>query len=95
MADDVAARLDFAGIQALSSRAAGYAVAAKCLEVQAEAEARDPSLKTRAGVRLHDDAWSWYVGALGEIEVAEMLKQLGPDWFVRHAVPIIVKRVTR
>ncbi len=86
--DDGGTHVDFAGIQALSSRAAGYAVAAKCLEVQAEAEARDPSLKTRDGVRLHDDAWSWYVGALGEIEVGEMLKQLGPGWFVRHAVPI-------
>ena len=88
VADDGETHVDFAGIQALSSRAAGYAVAAKCLEVQAEAEARDPTLKTRDGVRLHDDAWSWYVGALGEIEVGEMLKQLGPGWFVRHAVPI-------
>src|SRR6185312_4127603 len=86
--DDGDAGVDFAGIQALFSRAAGYAVAAKCLELQAAAEARDPSLRSANGVTLADDAWSWYVGALGEIEVGEMLKALGPEWFVRHAVPI-------
>jgi hypothetical protein len=83
-----AERTDFAGILALSSRAAGYAVAQKCLEVQAAAEARDPSLRTTKRVILHDDAWSWCQGALGEIEVGRMLSELGPEWFVRHAVPI-------
>ncbi|WP_166788330.1 nuclease-related domain-containing protein [Cryobacterium sp. MDB2-33-2] len=37
---------------------------------------------------LHADARSWYVGALGEIEVGLLLAALGPKWFVRHAVPI-------
>src|ERR1700712_3858316 len=86
--DDVSARTDFAGIQALLSRGAGYAVAQKCLEVQAEAEAKDPSLRTEQRVVLHEDAWPWYQGALGEIEVGRMLSELGTDWFVRHAVPI-------
>jgi Nuclease-related domain len=86
--EDMAARTDFAGIQALSSRGPGYAVAAKCLQVQADAEARDPSLKTVNGVRLHPDAWSWYTGTLGEIEVGRMLTALGPEWFARHSVPI-------
>lgn len=27
-------------------------------------------------------------GALGEIEVGRLLSELGPEWFVRHAVPI-------
>ncbi|MET4582502.1 hypothetical protein ABIE21_002012 [Conyzicola nivalis] len=88
MTGDTGTRTDFAGIQALSSRAAGYSVAAKCLEVQAAAEARDPSLRTDTGVTLHDDAWSWYQGALGEMHVGNLLKALGPEWFVRHAVPI-------
>jgi hypothetical protein len=79
---------DFAGIQALLAREPGYAVAQKCLEVQAAAEAADPTLRTDRGVRLAPSAWSWYVGALGEIEVGALLAQLGPDWFVRHAVPI-------
>jgi hypothetical protein len=88
MKDDTAARVDFAGIQALSTRPAGYAVAAKCLEVQSLAEAQDPTLRTDSRVTLHGDAWSWYTGALGEIRVGEMLNALGPEWFVRHAVPI-------
>jgi hypothetical protein len=86
--NDMDAHVDFAGIHALSSRGAGYSVAAKCLQVQADAEAHDPSLRSAKGVTLHADAWSWYVGALGEIEVGEILKALGPEWFVRHAVPI-------
>jgi hypothetical protein len=86
--DDIGTRTDFGGIQALSSRSAGYAVAAKCLQVQADAEARDPSLKTAYGVRLDPEARSWYIGALGEIEVGRMLASLGPEWFVRHSIPI-------
>ena len=79
---------DFAGIQALTSRSAGYAVAQKCLEVQAAAELREPHLRTDHRVVLHDDAWPWYTGAIGEIEVGRMLTALGPEWFVRHSIPI-------
>ena len=76
------------GAAALQSREAGYSVAQKCLEVQAEAENADPLLRQSDRVRLHPDAWPWYVGALGEIEVGVLLGALGPDWMVRHAVPI-------
>jgi hypothetical protein len=86
--DSVNEKVDFAGIQALRSRSAGYAVAQKCLEVQAAAEKLDPTLRTPTSVTLSDDAWSWYQGALGEIEVGELLLALGPEWFVRHAIPI-------
>lgn len=81
-------RVDFAGINALSSRSAGYSVAAECLRVQSAAEALDPSLRTADKVTLAPEAWSWYTGAIGEIAVGEMLAALGPEWFVRHAVPI-------
>ncbi|WP_158865214.1 nuclease-related domain-containing protein [Leifsonia sp. AG29] len=81
-------RVDFAAINALSSRPAGYAVAQKCLEVQARAELAEPSLRTEKRVFLHGDAWPWYQGALGEIAVGDKLKHLGPEWFVRHSVPI-------
>jgi len=86
--DEVSTHADFAGVHALSSRAPGYAVALKCLEVQAQAESRDSTLRTAARVTLHPDAWPWYTGALGEIEVGRLLSALGPEWFVRHAVPI-------
>ncbi|WP_345761697.1 nuclease-related domain-containing protein [Diaminobutyricibacter sp. McL0608] len=85
---DSVGRVDFAGINALSSRPAGYAVALKCLQIQADAEDVDPSLRTDKRVKLHPDAWPWYQGALGEIEVGEILTGLGPEWFVRHSVPI-------
>ncbi|MGN6760212.1 MAG: nuclease-related domain-containing protein [Leifsonia sp.] len=81
-------QVDFAGINALSSRPAGYAVALKCLQVQADAEDADPSLRAEKRASLHPDAWSWYQGALGEIEVGKFLGALGPEWFVRHSVPI-------
>jgi hypothetical protein len=86
--DEATANAGLAGIHALSSRGAGYAVALKCLQVQAHAEARDPSLHFGSHVTLHSDAWPWYTGALGEIEVGRLLTALGPEWFVRHAVPI-------
>jgi hypothetical protein len=81
-------RVDFAGIRALSSRRAGYSVAAKCLQVQADAEIHDPSLRAADAVKLAPEAWSWYTGAIGEIAVGRLLAELGSDWFVRHAVPI-------
>jgi hypothetical protein len=87
-ADDVSERTDFAGIKALQSREAGYAVALKCLEVQTKAQEADPTLKTDTRTTLHPDAWAWYTGALGEMEVGRMLAELGPEWFVRHSVPI-------
>jgi hypothetical protein len=79
---------DFAGIRALGARSAGYAVAQKCLDVQEDAERRDPSLRGERHRILHEDARSWYLGALGEMRVGVLLEGLGPGWFVRHAVPI-------
>lgn len=37
---------------------------------------------------LSPDSRRWYQGALGEIEVGELLARLGPDWTVLHAVPV-------
>jgi hypothetical protein len=83
-----ASRNNLAGISALSSRAPGYAVAQKCLEVQAAAESANPTLRGANRVRLDDSAWPWYVGALGEREVGKALARLDASWFIRHAVPI-------
>lgn len=86
--DDAATRAHFRAMNALLSREPGYAVAAKCLEVQTDAERLDPTLRSGGRVRLADDAWSWYVGACGEKEVGGHLARLGSEWMVRHAVPI-------
>lgn len=37
---------------------------------------------------LGRDAEPWYVGALGELEVARRLGALGPGWHVLHSVPV-------
>lgn len=37
---------------------------------------------------LSDDSRPWYLGALGEIRVAEQLSRLDPGWIVLHSVPI-------
>ena len=90
--DDASRPADMAGIQALLSREPGYSVAAKCLEVQEAQEALDPSLRTEHGRRLHPKARSWYLGALGEQRIGRLLAQLGPEWMVRHSVPIGTKQ---
>lgn len=76
------------GASPLLSRRPGYAVAQKCIEIQAAAELADPSLRGGKRTTLHPDAWSWYVGAIGEREVGRLLATLGPEWTVRHSVPI-------
>ena len=82
------ARSAMGGIQSLLAREAGYSVAAECLRVQAEAERLDPTLRSADHIRLHPDAWSWYQGALGEMEVGRLLTSLGSGWRVLHSVPI-------
>lgn len=37
---------------------------------------------------MSDDSRPWYVGALGELDVARRLDSLGDDWAVVHSVPI-------
>lgn len=86
--EDTGARSAQGGIRSLIAREAGYSVAAECLRVQAEAELLDPSLRSSDGVRLHEGAWSWYQGALGEIHVGQVLASLGSEWRVLHSVPI-------
>lgn len=37
---------------------------------------------------LSSESWPWYQGALGEIEVGEILARLDSTWTVLHAVPV-------
>jgi hypothetical protein len=72
----------------LRARRPAYSVMQECLRVQAAA----PELTRRQRLLGHSplsaDARSWYAGALGEIEVARVLSELGPDWTVLHSVPV-------
>ncbi|MCP2637650.1 NERD domain-containing protein [Microbacterium sp. HD4P20] len=64
------------------------AVIAECLRVQREVPARSTAARIFGRSPLSDESRPWYVGALGELDVARRLEMLGPDWTVLHAVPI-------
>ena len=67
-------------------RGPAHAVMIECLRIQASAR-RQPLLARLFGQDpILPDARAWYRGALGEIHVAKVLKELGPDWTVLHAV---------
>jgi hypothetical protein len=72
----------------LFARGAGYAAIQQCLELQSEV-APLSRLETFFGMSpLAQNARSWYLGALGEIVVAEKLERLGDGWRVINAVPV-------
>ena len=72
----------------LRVRGPAYAVITECLRIQATRR-RQSRIAHFFGVSpLTPDARSWYRGALGEIQVAKALKNLGPEWTVLHAVPV-------
>lgn len=72
----------------LRARKPGYAVMQECLAVQAAAPERTRWQRFWGHDPLHEDARSWFKGALGERRVAAELDALGPDFTVLHAVPI-------
>lgn len=72
----------------LRARGPAYSVIQKCLEVQAGATPRGRVAHFFGRNPLDPDARSWFQGALGEIEVAGVLEQLGSSWTVLHAVPV-------
>ncbi len=72
----------------LKARRPAYSVMQECLRVQAEAPALTRRQRLFGHSPLSADAQSWYQGALGEIEVARVLAELGPEWTVLHSVPV-------
>ncbi|MGV8857874.1 nuclease-related domain-containing protein [Rhodoglobus sp.] len=72
----------------LIDRPAAYSVIEELFRVQATMEPRS-TLRRVFGTRpVHEDAQSWFAGALGELKVGELLSRLGPEWTVLHAVPV-------
>ncbi|MGN8026265.1 nuclease-related domain-containing protein [Microbacterium sp. 22242] len=73
---------------ALRFRAPGSAVIAETLRVHAQ----DPPLSAIQRLfgrsPLSTDAQAWYLGALGELEVGEILDGLGDEWHTIHSVPV-------
>lgn len=72
----------------LGLRRPATSVIAECLRVQATVP-KNTAVQRFFGVSpLGRDAEPWYVGALGELEVARRLGALGPGWYVLHSVPV-------
>lgn len=72
----------------LRARKPGYAVMQQCLAIQSAAPARTRWQRFWGHDPLHEDARSWFKGAIGERDVARTLESLGPDFTVLHAVPV-------
>jgi hypothetical protein len=72
----------------LSARGAGYAAIQQCLELQSEVAPLSRAQRFFGASPLAQNARSWYLGALGEIVVAEKLERLGDGWRVINAVPV-------
>jgi hypothetical protein len=72
----------------LAARGAGYAAIQQCLELQREVPPVDGVARFFGANPLAQNARSWYLGALGEILVAEKLEHLGDGWRVINAVPV-------
>lgn len=64
------------------------AVIAACLQAQATVPPRSGASRLLGLSPLSNDSRPWYLGALGELQVAQRLARLGPGWTVLHSVPI-------
>jgi len=72
----------------LLERPAAYSVIEEVFRIQETMEQQN-ALHRFFGFRpVHPHAQSWFSGAIGELKVAELLWQLGPEWAVLHAVPV-------
>lgn len=64
------------------------AVISACLQAQASVPARSGIGRVFGRSPLSADSRPWYLGAIGELQVAERLARIGPGWTVLHSVPI-------
>ncbi|WP_400996726.1 nuclease-related domain-containing protein [Agromyces sp. GXQ0307] len=72
----------------LAHRRPAASVIAECLRVQASVPPNTAVQRFFGVSPLGREAEPWYVGALGELEVARRLSALGPEWVVLHSVPV-------
>lgn len=69
-------------------RLPGQSVMAELLTAHASEPPRSMLERFLGADPLGPESKPWYLGALGEIEVAKLLARLGPGWTVLHAVPV-------
>jgi Nuclease-related domain len=72
----------------LRQRDPATSVISECLRSQALARPRSRAARFFGRLPLTADALPWYRGALGELEIAQRLGELGPEWHVLHSVPV-------
>lgn len=72
----------------LRDRPAAASVITECLSAQSAITPRGAVARFFGVSPLTDESRPWYLGALGEIEVARRLGALDAGWLVLHAVPI-------
>ena len=72
----------------LRLRAPASAVIAEALRVQADAAPRSAAARFLGRTPLSPESRSWFLGAIGELEVGRVLDRLGDEWLVIHAVPV-------
>ena len=80
--------LPVADSESLGRRRPAASVIAECLRVQATVPPNNAVQRLFGVSPLGREAEPWYLGALGELEVARRLNELGPGWYVLHSVPI-------
>jgi hypothetical protein len=61
---------------------------AECLRTQAEVRPRSALARLIGRSPLSDESRRWFLGALGELDVARRLESLDHGWTVLHSVPI-------
>ncbi|WP_298585325.1 nuclease-related domain-containing protein [uncultured Kocuria sp.] len=61
---------------------------AETLRLQGEEPPREWWQRLIGSSPLGADTRPWFQGALGEIAVGQILRRLGPEWTVLHAVPV-------
>ncbi|MFC4396145.1 nuclease-related domain-containing protein [Arthrobacter sedimenti] len=72
----------------LGTRVPGQAVIEELLALQSQVPPRSRLQRIFGVSPLSAESSSWYLGAIGEIVVGEILENLGPEWRVLHAVPV-------
>ncbi len=72
----------------LRDRVPGQAVITTLLEQQAAVRPRSRLMRLLGQTPLSAETAPWYLGALGEIEVGQVLAQLGAGRHVLHSVPV-------
>lgn len=70
----------------LRTRAPASAVITELLRMQSTATPLSRAARLFGRSPLSPEANSWYVGAIGELEVGRLLDRLAPEWHVTHAI---------